>query len=288
MKEYIDANSIANTVRMTRSQFNGTVMIVEGSTDSRVYKRFVDKSACLLIPALGKANATGALRILEKQEFPGVVAVVDNDFWELDGITPDSKNLLVTDTHDLETLILKSTALEKIEDEFLSRRRIANFGVTLRELMLSVGSPVGFFRWISSGTYKHLSLNFHDLSFERIIVFNDDSIEVDIKEMVQEVIANSHLNRSEIRDMVNKISEMTGKADEYDLWQVCRGHDLIEILGILIRNRVGNRRAKNVSRVEIDSIVRLAFGFREFVRTRLYVSLVQWELRNRGYRLFPA
>ncbi len=288
MKEFIDSYSIANTVRMSRSQFPGAIMIVEGSTDSRVYKRFVDYSTCLLVPALGKANATGALRLLEKQQFAGVVAIVDNDFWELDGIKPESESLMVTDTHDLETMILKSSALEKIEDEFLSKKRIARFGITLRELILSVGSPVGFFRWISSGLYKQLSMNFHDLSFEKVIVFNDNGVEVDIEEMVQEVIENSFLSQSVVHEITNTLRELIGRADEYDLWHVCRGHDLIEILTLLIRNRVGNYRAKHISKDEVDGMVRLAFGFREFARTKLYASLVKWEQQNTDYRLFQA
>jgi len=86
----------------------GAILLTEGTTDARVYGRFVNDAKCKLVPALGKDNAIGAISILENDRFCGVLAIIDTDFWRIDGITLNSPNILLTDTHDLESLILFS------------------------------------------------------------------------------------------------------------------------------------------------------------------------------------
>ena len=66
MKNNLTPFDIANTVRMTRTLHKGAILIVEGTTDIRVYERFLSKTKCKFIPAHGKDNAIGALSILEK------------------------------------------------------------------------------------------------------------------------------------------------------------------------------------------------------------------------------
>jgi len=96
MRTNLTPFDIANTARMTRTLHPGAILIVEGTTDSRVYERFVSKSKCKLIPAHGKDNAIGALSILEKKGVKGILTIIDADFWRLDGINPKTSNLLLT------------------------------------------------------------------------------------------------------------------------------------------------------------------------------------------------
>ena len=125
MKEYISAYHTANAIRQIRGPlFSGTFLIVEGESDRNGYKHLIDTESCRIIPAHGKENALDALDILEEDDFPGVLAVVDADFWRLEGIKPSSPNLFITDTHDLETMILKSPALGKLLTEFGSDSKI--------------------------------------------------------------------------------------------------------------------------------------------------------------------
>ena len=43
MREYIDSRDVANTVMMLATAFDGTIAIVEGVTDRRLYGKFFDK-----------------------------------------------------------------------------------------------------------------------------------------------------------------------------------------------------------------------------------------------------
>ena len=165
MKASLTHYDIANTVRMTRSQHPGTIVMVEGDTDMRLYANFINNAQCRLIHAGMTDNAIKALEILEHERFFGVAAIVDADFRFWEKIPHSSKNLFTTDTHDLETMLLKSPALDKVLIEFGSTEKIGTKDV--RSIILDAGRPVGYLRWISFK--KSLMLDFEDLSFRKFI-----------------------------------------------------------------------------------------------------------------------
>ena len=76
--------------------------------------------------------------MLERDEVSGVIAIVDANFMDFKGGRRASPNLFVTDTHDLETMILNSPALEKILIEFGSAMKIDRFIQEIRK-----GNPPG-------------------------------------------------------------------------------------------------------------------------------------------------
>jgi hypothetical protein len=143
MKQYLTPNSITSDIRMRRSQFKGTFIIVEGDTDQRFFKRFVEENLCQIVSAYNKENAIDILEILDKDRFDGVLAIVDADFWRIDGIEYLKANLFLTDTHDLETMILRSPALEKLMDELGSVNKIGEltkkYGKDVRRILLDAG-----------------------------------------------------------------------------------------------------------------------------------------------------
>lgn len=154
MRSYITADGVANEIRMTRTQFSGTFVIVEGETaDLPVYRRLVDRKLAKVIPAHSKNKALAALKILEDTHFLGVITIVDADFWRLEGPDPTNPNLFITDTHDLETMLLESPSLEKLLDEFGSEKKITNFTANnkmeVRQALLTAACPIGYLRWVS-------------------------------------------------------------------------------------------------------------------------------------------
>jgi len=146
MRRYLTAHDLANHARMVRTQHSGTILIVEGTTDVRVYERFVNEAECKLIPANGKETAISALDILEEGGFNGVLTIVDADFWRLDNLEPASPNLLLTDSHDLEMMILYSDALDSVLSEFGLAQKITDLGKPIRDILLESGLPIGYLR----------------------------------------------------------------------------------------------------------------------------------------------
>ena len=271
--------SIVNTARMMRTQYTGTILIVEGSTDARVYGRLVSETKCRLIPATGKDKAISALELLENGGFDGVLTIVDADFQRLDDIEPNSSNLLMTDNHDLETMILHSDALDNVLSEFGSAREIAKLGKPIRDILLDCGLPIGYLRWLSSPTKDNLSLKFRDLSFDKFV--DEKTLCVDVDNLIRELKTDS--KDSALDDNGIKLKVMTLMGEGHDPWQVCSGHDLVLILSIGLRNMFGNPRGKTVTPEVVDGILRVAYDYSHFCLTVLHNSIKDWEKANPSF-----
>lgn len=285
MTNHTNGTVIANEIRMTRSQYSGSFLIVEGEVcDLRVYGLFSDPESCRVIPAHGKDNATDALRILEQDHFEGVLAIVDADFWLIDGIDARSPNLLLTDTHDLETMILESPALEKVLAEFGSPRKIARIteqrGTDVRGLLLCGACWLGRLRWVSQ--QNRLALCFQDLPYRKFI--DPHSLNLNVAAMINRVKGKSgklELREDDLRDAINAIAHFT-----QDPWNACCGHDLVGILSFGLRKAIGTNNTGTVKRAVIEKSLRLAYDFAYFSATRLYSSVQAWERANLPFRVF--
>lgn len=273
--------SIVNTARMMRTQYTGTILIVEGSTDARVYGRLVSETECRLIPATGKDKAISALELLETGGFDGVLTIVDADFRRLDGTEPNSSNLLQTDSHDLETMILYSGALDNVLSEFGSAREIAKLGRPIREVLLEGGLPVGYLRWLSSPPKDNLSLKFKELSFDKFV--DEQTLRVSIDNLIIELKINSR--DSTLDENATKLKIMIVDGERHDPWQVCSGHDPVQILSIGLRNIFGNHRGESVTLEVVDGILRVAYGRSHFCLTRLHNSVKYWEKANPSFKV---
>ncbi|MFM7438848.1 MAG: DUF4435 domain-containing protein, partial [Snowella sp.] len=116
MKDSLTPERESTAIRFRRSTFSGTFLLVEGSTDKVFYERFVNKNECEVITNSipGKQRVIQVLNILENSEFKGILAIVDADFDHLEFSLYNTPNLLRTDTHDLETMLLQSSAFDKV------------------------------------------------------------------------------------------------------------------------------------------------------------------------------
>ena len=274
--------SIVNRARMMRTQYTGTILLVEGSTDARVYGRLVSKTECRLIPATGKNKAISALKLLENGGFDGVLTIVDADFQRLDGIEPNSSNLLLTDSHDLETMILYSDALDNVLSEFGSAREIANLGRPIRDVLLDGSLPIGHLRWLSSPEKDKLSLKFKELSFDKFV--DEKTLRVSIDDLIRELKANS--GDSTLDENATKLKIIALDGEGNDPWQVCSGHDLVQILSIGLINVFGNpKRGNTATPDQIDVALRLAYDCSQFCLTRLHNSIKGWETANPTFRV---
>ncbi|MBF0566514.1 MAG: DUF4435 domain-containing protein [Nitrospirae bacterium] len=283
MKNLIDGPRIANGIRMHRSSHKGSFLIVEGDTDVSLYEHFVDKAYCQVHPGENKDNVISAIDILEKGGFKGVVAIVDADFWHLESYIASNKNLFMTDQHDIENMILLSPAFNKIISEYFEKRYKKTSKLILDKIAESC-KPLGYLRWISSKDQDNLELNFKDLKFE--VFIDDKSLSIDIKKMIKDVLLNStkKLNADEQTLEKSVISKMNLS---HDVWQVCCGKDLINILSIGIKNIYGKDKYKRkVDVVSLQGILRVAYEYSHFMLTKLYKSISDWEIENSAYKIW--
>jgi hypothetical protein len=274
----------AGAIRLQRSTFSGSFLLVEGSSDKNFYGRFVDPLACKLVTASGKPSSKlrviEILSILETDNFQGVLAIVDADFDHLEVSSHSFTNLIHTDTHDVETMLLNSSALDKVLTEFGSEQKIAKFRQGVREALIEAGTPIGYLRWISQ--LYNLNLTFSSIKFSRFI--DDQTLKIDELKLIEEVKNKSQAFELESADLQQRLT--TKKNDNHDPWQICCGHDLVEILSLGFNKVIGSARASDVEPNNLERSLRLGYEEAYFHQTQIYQLLVRWETKNSPFRIF--
>jgi Protein of unknown function (DUF4435) len=286
MREFLTPVDLANTIRMTRSLYNGAFLIVEGPTDALFYKRLADSERCRLIVANNKENVVEILLILESGDFIGALGVVDADFDTLEGKVFASSSIFLTDTHDLETMMLKSPALEKLLSEMGSEDKLDDFvkgrGKEVRDVLLEEGLYLGYLRWVSL-RHGH-ALKFEGLKYREFIDIT--TLAIDQSKLIVTIKNHSQrpeLSAQELQQQIEAVSD-----EEHDIWHVCCGHDLICFLSVGLHKAIGSYNWKEIEPEIIERSLRLAYESAWFRDTRLYASIKAWEGVNGSFRVIPV
>ncbi|MDJ0671170.1 MAG: DUF4435 domain-containing protein [Microcystis sp. M53598_WE2] len=280
MREQITPDRIANSIRLLRSAHEGVFLIVEGHSDKLIYERLVNKQEVRVTIASGKNNAIKALSILEKENFRRVVAVIDADFSRIEQQIPDSNNLFLTDEHDLEMMLIKSAAFDKLLKERGSEEKIAAFPKDIRETLLKLGQEIGKLRLLS--LRNELDLKFEGLKFGKFI--DKEKLSINIDELIRSIKNHSQklsLDEQQIKQDLSVISD-----ENHDPWQLCCGHDFISILAIALCKVLGTWNANDVKKEDWERELRLAYELSYFYQTQIYQLMVNWQSNNHPYQIF--
>lgn len=286
MRDLLSIERVANQIRLLRSTYSGSFLLVEGSSDKTFYERFVDKTACTLIVVSGKPSSKvrviATLNILEKSNFQGVLAIVDADFDRLGTLTHSNPNLFRTDTHDLETMLINSPALDKVVAELGAEEKIAQFQRDIRLAILESGTSVGYLLWISQST--ELNLSFDSISFSKFV--DEQTLMIDEMKLIREVKNKSQAFALQDDDLQLQLTAQKSKF--YDPWQVCCGHDLVEILSLGLRKAIGSNRATDIAPNNLERYLRLAYEETYFSTTQLYLDIRTWENDNPPFKVLRS
>lgn len=276
MLRYLTANDIANTARLMRTLFAGAIIITEGDTDARVFKRFFNITRSRFVPSNGKPNAIRATLRLDGEHFSGLLTIVDADFDYLESIHPPSPNILYSDMHDLETMLLSSSALIKVLSELLPVPRATTMPTPVLDLAFQAALPLGYFRWLSSPYKENLGLKFKGIVFTQFIAM--PSLVTDIDSMINEVVRNTGSSSHDVIATKVKLHALT--TGSHDKWQVCSGHDLVEVIFLALKYHWGNHRAQTITLDVFDAMLRIAYDETDFKSSNLFRKIREWETRN--------
>jgi len=274
VREYLSADDIANNAMML-GETGRTIVVVEGITDRRLYGKFLDPSVDVVI-AHSKSNVMGAVKLAVKRRgCAHVIGIVDADLDRLKSawVAPQ---LFLTDTRDSETLMLRSDAYDDVMAEFGDRDRIGQFEKrhgSIRDAVTDAAYPLGIMMFVSDKYGWKLS--FKELDFSRFIDRN--SLSIDVCSFIRE-LASAKVgapDREIMQQMLN--DEMVC---EKDVWQVCRGHDAMNILALGLRNIFGSFNSKHITDSALSGAFRLAFDREEFSETDLYKESKEWSDRT--------
>jgi len=255
-------------------------LLLEGSDDSKFWIYYISSENCRIIICNGKKHVVAAIEKISKEKITGVLGIVDDDFDSLEGKTPNLPNLIATETHDLECLLLRSRAFEKVLAEHGKSQKIEKFkeneNKELREALLKRGVIFGRLRWLSFR--YHWKINFDRLPPNNFV--NKDW-QVDQRKLLDNVIQllENTLTTEQLQNLIDSLPQ------DADLWKVCQGHDLLYIFAIAFQKVLGRRT------VEVDgiaSILRQGIESEEFFATELAKKIKIWEHNNQPYQIFRA
>lgn len=272
----VDADTITAEVVMLRAASRKTVMLVEGGDDEKVYGTLVDDDECEIVICYGHENARKALANLEARTIPGILCVIDADFAAFVDQGTVSINLLQTDHHDLEVMLFRSTAFDKVIGELGSKikiNKLKSAGTDPRDPIWKAAHKVGIFRLYS--IYKNVNLTFEGISFKFV---DRRSLTVDVDMLIKVVFDNSRKTIANKREIVEFIEMWLKEA--HDHWHMCCGHDICCVLGKALQSFIGSQNTLATDLDTIERSLRLAYSKDQFKETNLFKKIRDWEARN--------
>lgn len=273
-----------NSMCMSRKAgVKSSFLIVEGVTDPRFYEKFIDNNNCQIIVAGKKDNVEEIIQTFYQRGFNGAIGIVDADFMHLEAEAYDNTNILLTDSHDLETLLINSKALENILYEYADWETYnsvftSRSFIPLREALLNSAKFIGYILWAS---LKHkANLKFSEIDYNNLV--SKPLLEIQFDDAFNHIVSISPNHKiKDIDDFKDKILELIN--GDHDLWQVCRGHDLTEILCIGLKEVFGSYNSRSLIRGSLEGALRIAYERKYFYTTRLYGKIIDWEKDNQSY-----
>jgi hypothetical protein len=276
LEDEVTASSIAAEIILLRAAARKTILIVEGGTDERLLSVFVDSAECDIVISYGKENALKALAIARHKNITGLLCILDRDYLEYLSGLPDDKDIIFTDEHDIEMMLIKSFAFDRLLAEMGSQEKLQEIlgrGSNPRQIIRDTAHHIGIFRLLS--LRDGLNLTFHKLRYSFV---HRASLSIDLSEMIDEVF-NSSLRRCEDKAALMRAIE-DWNAKPHDPWLICSGHDLTAILGKALLSLFGSHSTQAIRRDEIESKLRMAFSAEDLRATNLFIAVVQWEQAN--------
>ena len=221
---------------MMRMDHAGAFLVVEGVTDMRFW-RPRKWAECELVDGEGKKNVIGGVKRLNAESFGGVLGIVDDDCDSLMNGDIGTRNIVRTDVHDLECLLCRSSALEKVlaeyGDESKIRRFETNAGVDVRSALLERALVFGRLRFAALR-------NGLDIDHSRIRVprFVDAATwTVDGEGLIRAVVKDGSPCDEDV------VGRCIAQLPVVDPWRVVRGHDMVSILRIGLGRILGKVEA---------------------------------------------
>ena len=251
-----------------------TVLAVEGDDDMRFWssRKHAD---CHLVEGEGKANVVSGIRQLDASGHRGALGLIDRDYDTPLGTDLPSANLVATDGHDMECLLCRSAALDRVLAEYGNPVKIARFkrrsSQDVRAALLQRALPFGRLRWLANREGYSL-----DISVAR---FADKSgWTVDEQGLFESAT-----------DQIGSqlpLSEQIGNPPQADPWHIVHGKDLLDILRLGLQSTLGDLRP-NVGVSQLGHSLRLAMHDRDLQATGMWRDMRTWETRNPLHAVLP-
>lgn len=286
IEKYITAQRIATSIMLNSKAYN-SFMIVEGDVDYNVFKKFIIKEKSKIEIAFGYTNVIEVIQELNLRKCNIAVGIIDSDFRKLNSNMIENENILHTDSHDIETMIINSNSFEIVLDNYVQYEkvnRLYNNLAGFRIKLFDIAKHLGYLKWLneikSLGLiFKPSKLDGKTIDFSKFIDVNSLNF-LGYDKLVESVFNFCNgkvLIPIKKDDLVKTLTEF---AHECDLNHICNGHDIVHIISLSLRKNVSNMNSKAVNDEQISKELVLAYEARFFMDTFLYRSIKEWEKKK--------
>lgn len=263
-------------ILMSRAAFDGSFLVVEGDSDSKFFRRRVCRESCHLIIAGSKDTVFGAVLKSSLGGHVGILGAVDDDYDSVCNIPIPSPHVVRTDARDLETLMLRSPALDHVLDELADPTKLASLqaqeGVSVRDALINRALIFGKLRLLAR--CKGWSLDFKQ-QFSPWRFGAVETWSIDEAAIVSRASGLTGIPATDLQVLISQISIV-------DPYQVLHGKDTIEILAMGLRSKLGSHQQ---SSDRILQTLRLAFDDKMAAACQLFKDIRGWESANQPYRI---
>lgn len=257
------------------------IIVVEGEDDEKALKKFFNMQAVEFTCATSCSIVKDAMIIVstDKQLKDCVIGIKDADFDHIKKISHNISNLMVTDTHDIETMMLTPRVCRRICLETINREY-----QNLSSQAMSSLKNLSYLRYyndkmiLNGGNPDKKGINFRG-------VIIADVASVSVRDVLQHVKAKGNSNKTSFPDLnAMKLFINQNPINNKDLALFTNGHDLVHAIQYILHSQ--NQAARAYSDKNIATMIRMSYCKNEFRNTKLYQDIDNWN--NNRFNLWAV
>lgn len=230
------------------------IVVVEGQDDIDVYSKVMDNNAVRFYPDCNCDKHVIILNSLNRKYGNRLLAIKDADFDRLEGRVYSFSNLLLTDSHDLENMIVEE-CLSELSGDDAERCHSINLTEVYEEL-----EDISYLKWYSHTC--HLGINFSDIA-----------VNTDLPSFFTAAVANTN---NIVRVTLTDVAAFKNRHQGVPRKELCNGHDLLEV----IYARAKAVKTTNYPKRPFFKRFRKAYPRIKFTSTSLFQAIRTWETTN--------
>ena len=230
------------------------IVVVEGDDDKEVYQKVMDVNAVCFYVDYNCDKHFIILNALNGKYDNRLLAIKDADFDRVDGAINSFNNLMLTDTHDMEGMII-AECLSELQGEDALRCHDIKLNEVYAEL-----EDISYLKWFNH--VNHYGINFSETNlnlninayFNACVAKTDNVVNVTLAEMYAFKTCHPGVSEKEL----------------------CNGHDIFERIYV----RAKDANVANFAKKPFFRRLRRAYPRDKFVNTVLFQTIKVWEVTN--------
>jgi hypothetical protein len=262
---------LLDRLRLDHDARSRGAVIVEGVSDATMLAFSLDEDLSFF-PLAGRVNVLRAADNLATSYLSGVVCVADTDFDQIAVQRTHQWFLVFSDDADVEAMLYWSPALERVLEQWASKKKYAEFGgcSAVRAAVELAVQPIAVLRaWNAT---SEAGLKFDSLDVSELVEKMD--LSTNLVSLVGR-LGKSPKTAAEVQealDLEPPVCPHTGRL-------LARGRDRLAVVGVALRHAIGTLSKQQIAGGLVEKSLRLATKQSDLsgtpFKTRFEAALVQ-------------